>query len=86
LLLLMIVAQLALALGCHATLRLGHLVRIVWPRRIALVLVKALSVGGRMGAHAVILADRVVALGSAHALLCGVCQHVLAAVWRLIVP
>jgi hypothetical protein len=70
LLLLVVVAQLSLALSRHPTLRLSHLVRIVGARRIALVLVEALDVRGRVGAAAVVLAHGMVALGAAHALLC----------------
>ena len=62
LLLLVVVAQLTLALSRHPSLRLRHLVRIVRARRKALVLVEALRVRGRVGAYAVVLADRVVAL------------------------
>jgi len=69
LLLLVIVAQLTLTLSRHPSLRLCHLVCVVGSRRIALVLVEALDVGRRVGAGAVVLADRVVALGAAHALL-----------------
>ena len=75
LLLLVIVAQFTLTLSRHPSLRLCHLVCVVGSRRIALVLVEALDVGRRVGAGAVVLADRVVALGAAHALLlCITCQ------------
>lgn len=78
LLLLVVVTQLALTLSRHPALCLSHLVRIVGPRRVALVLVEALHVRGRVGAAAVVLADRVVALGAAHTL---VCNNSLAIVW-----
>ena len=70
LLLLVIVAQLTLALSSHPSLRLRHLVRIVRSGRKALVLVEALRVGSRVGAYAVVLADRVVALLAAVASVC----------------
>jgi hypothetical protein len=69
LLLLVVVAQLTLSLSRHPSLRLRHLVRIVGSGRIALVLIEALNVRGRVGARAIVLADRVVTLGAAHALL-----------------
>jgi hypothetical protein len=72
LLLLVVVAQLSLPLGRHPTLCLSHLVRIVGPLRVALVLVETLDVRGRVGAHAVILAHGMMALGAAHALFCWV--------------
>lgn len=71
LLFLVVVAQLALTLCCHATLRLRHLVGIVGTRTVvALVLVVALDVGRRVGARSVVLAHGVVALRSAHARVC----------------
>ena len=70
LLLLVVVAQLTLALSSHPSLRLRHLVRIVWSGRKALVLVEALRIGGRVGAYAVVLADRMVALLAAVASIC----------------
>ena len=85
LLLLVIVAQLTLALSSHPSLCLRHLVRIVRSGRKALVLVEALRVGSRVGAYAVVLADRVVALLAAVASVC-VRQSVFCAVasayWR----
>lgn len=87
LLLLVVVAQLTLALSSHPSLCLRHLVRIVRPRRKTLVLVEALRIGGRVGAHAVVLADRVVALLAAEARVWWGCQCVLCVrVWRVDVP
>lgn len=62
LLLLMIVAQFPLTLSCHTALSLLHLIGVVLARRIALVLVVALYVRGRVRAAAVVLADGVVSL------------------------
>lgn len=65
LLLLVVVAQLPLALGCHAAFCLRNLIRIVGSRGISLALVVALDVGRRMGSHPIVLAHGVVALRSA---------------------
>lgn len=70
LLLLVVVAQLTLALSSHPSLCLRHLVRIVGSWRKALVLIETLRIRGRVGARAVVLADRVVALLAAVAGVC----------------
>ena len=75
LLLLVVVAQFTLALSSHPSLCLSHLVRIVRSRRKTLVLVEALRIGRRVRSHAVVLADRVVALLAAVARVC-TCQSV----------
>jgi hypothetical protein len=62
LLLLVIVAQLPLTSSCHSALSLGHLVGIVGSGGVSLVLVETLDVGCGVGAHAVVVAHRVVAL------------------------
>jgi hypothetical protein len=69
LLLLVVIAQLSLPLSRHPTLCLSHLVRVIGPLRVALVLVETLDVRGRVGAHTVVFAHGVMALGAAHALL-----------------
>jgi hypothetical protein len=86
LLLLMVVAQLSLALSRHPSLRLSHLVRIVGARSVALVLVEALCVGRRVRAHAVVLADRVVALLAGRAGVCIGQWELLCRVGRTTVP
>ena len=86
LLLLVVVAQLTLPLSSHPPLRLRHLVRIVGSGRIALVLVEALHVGRRLGAGAVVLADRVVALLAARTGFCVGQWELLRRVGRETVP
>lgn len=86
LLLLVIIAQLPLSLRCHPSLGLHHLLCLIGARRLlscllrrllrclarleSLVGVIALKPGSRAGAHAVVLANRVVSGGALVAVVC----------------
>src|ERR1700761_5836130 len=67
LLLLMIVAQLTFALGRHPTFCLHHLIRLAGSRTESLVGIITLQTRARLRAHAVKLADRVMARAVARA-------------------
>ena len=60
LLLLVVVAQLAFALGCHATLGLHHLLGLIGTRLVTLVCIVILEIGGGMRALIILIGHRVV--------------------------